>query len=213
MKRRTFDILMAAGGLFLAVTLIFAGGLLTWAHSFIGNEVHSQLAAQQIFFPPASSKAVAGPEFAAMRPYGGQQLTTGAQAQVYADHFIANHLKEIGGGKTYAQLSSLSIAQPDNAKLTAQVATVFKGETLRGLLLNAYAFGTMGTIAGIAAIAAFIAGAVMLLLSGLGLVHARRTSPATEILSGHPAHAPGPGTAPARANGRQPAGTAGTRPS
>ena len=25
MKRRTFDILMAAGGLFLAVTLIFAG--------------------------------------------------------------------------------------------------------------------------------------------------------------------------------------------
>jgi hypothetical protein len=46
-----------------------------------------------------------------MRPYGGQQLTTGAQAEVYADHFIANHLKEIGGGKTYAQLSALSIAQ------------------------------------------------------------------------------------------------------
>jgi hypothetical protein len=212
MKRRTFDILVSAGGLFLAVTLIFAGGLLTWAHSFIGNEVHTQLAAQQIFFPPASSKAVAGPEFAAMRPYGGQQLTTGAQAEVYADHFIANHLKEIGGGKTYAQLSALSIAQPDNAKLTGQVATVFKGETLRGLLLNAYAFGTMGTIAGIAAIAAFIAGAVMLILGGLGLMHARRTSPATEILAGHPAHAPGPGTSPVRANGRQPAGTTGTRP-
>jgi hypothetical protein len=71
-----------------------------------------------------------------MRQYGGQQLTTDAQAEVYADHFIANHLKEIGGGKTYAQLSALSIAQPGNAKLTAQVATVFKGETLRGLLLN-----------------------------------------------------------------------------
>ena len=175
MRRITFDILMATAGLFLAVTLIAAGGLLTWAHSYIGNEVHSQLAAQQIFFPPANSKAVAAPEFAAMRQYGGQQLTTGAQAEVYADHFIANHLKEIGGGKTYAQLSALSIAQPDNAKLTAQVATVFKGETLRGLLLNAYAFGTMGTIAGIAAIAAFVAGAVMLLLSGLGLMHARRS--------------------------------------
>ena len=207
MKRWTFDILMATAGLFLAVTLIAAGGLLTWAHSFIGNEVHTQLAAQQIFFPPANSKAVAGPEFAAMRPYGGQQLTTGAQAQVYADHFIANHLKEIGGGKTYAQLSALSIAQPDNAKLAGQVATVFKGETLRGLLLNAYAFGTMGMIAGIAAIAAFVAGAVMLLLSGLGLLHARRTSRTTEILSGHPAHTPAPGTSPARANGRQPAGT------
>ena len=81
---------------------------------------------------------------------------------------------------------------------------MFKGETLRGLLLNAYAFGTMGMIAGIAAIAAFIAGAVMLVLSGLGLMHARRTSPATEILSGHPAHTPGPGTSPVRANGQQP---------
>ena len=204
MKRRTFDILVAAGGLFLAVTLIAAGVMLTWAHTFIGNEVHTQLAAQQIYFPPANSKAVAAPEFAAMRQYGGQQLTTGAQAEVYADHFIANHLKEIGGGKTYAQLSAAAIAQPKNTVLAAQVATVFKGETLRGLLLNAYAFGTMGMIAGIAAIAAFIAGAVMLVLSGLGLMHARRTSPATEILSGPPAHTPAPGTSPARANGQQP---------
>ena len=189
MKRRSFDILMATAGLFLALTLFAAGGLLTWAHSFIGNEVHTQLAAQQIYFPPANSKAVAAPEFAAMRQYGGQQLTTGAQAEVYADHFIANHLKEIGGGKTYSQLSAEAIAQPNNAKLAGQVATVFKGETLRGLLLNAYAFGTMGTIAGIAAIAAFVAGAVMLVLSALGLVHARRTSPATEMLTSHPAAA------------------------
>ena len=123
-----------------------------------------------------------------MRQYGGQQLTTGAQAEVYADHFIANHLKVIGGGKTYSQLSAEAIAQPKNAALAAQANTVFKGETLRGLLLNAYAFGTMGTISGIAAIGAFIAAAVMLVLSGLGLLHARRTSPATEILSGHPAN-------------------------
>ena len=198
MRRRTFDILMATAGLFLAITLIVSGVMLTWAHNFIGNEVHTQLAAQQIYFPPANSKAVA-PEFAAMRQYGGQQLTTGAQAQVYADHFIANHLKEIGGGKTYAQLSAEAIAQPKNTELAAQVATVFKGETLRGLLLNAYAFGTMGMIAGIAAIAAFIAGAVMLVLSGLGLMHARRTSPAAEILSGHPANGrtPVPASAPA----------------
>ena len=142
MRRRTFDILMATAGLFLAITLIASGVLLTWAHTFIGNEVHTQLAAQQIYFPAANSKAVAAPEFAAMRQYGGQQLTTGAQAEVYADHFIANHLKAIGGGKTYAQLSAEAIAQPKNAVLAAQVATVFKGETLRGLLLNAYAFGT-----------------------------------------------------------------------
>ena len=192
MKRRTFDILVSAAGLFLALTLAASGGLLIWAHNFIGNEVHTQLAAQQIFFPPATSKAVAAPQFAAMRQYGGQQLTTGAQAEVYADHFIANHLKEIGGGKTYAQLSTEAQLQPKNTVLAGEVATVFKGETLRGLLLNAYAFGTMGMIAGIAAIAAFVAAAVMLLLSGLGLMHARRTSPATEILNGH------------RANGRTP---------
>ena len=76
---------------------------------------------------------------------------------------------------------------------------MFKGETLRGLLLNAYAFGTMGMIAGIAAIAAFIAAAVILILSGLGLMHARRTSPAAEILSGHPAHV----QAPRRGRGSQ----------
>ena len=120
-----------------------------------------------------------------MRQYDGQQLTTGAQAEVYADHFIANHLKEAGGGKTYAQLSAEAIAQPKNTALAAQVATAFKGETLRGLLLNAYAFGTMGMIAGIAA---FIAAAVMLLLSGLGLMHARRVSSAAGILGGHPAN-------------------------
>jgi hypothetical protein len=196
MKRRTFDILMAIAGLFLAVTLAVAGGLALWGHNFIGNEVHAQLAAQQIFFPPANSPAVAKPEFAAMRQYGGQQLTTGAQAEVYADHFIANHLKAIGGGKTYAQLSAEAIAKPTDTALAAQVATVFKGETLRGLLLNAYAFGTMGTIAGIAAIGAFIAAAVMLILSGLGLMHARRTTSGTEILPGHPGRAPRSVTTP-----------------
>jgi hypothetical protein len=168
-----------------------AGGLLTWGHSFIANEVRTQLAAQKIFFPPAGSPAIKAPEFAAMRQYADQQMTTGAQAEVYADHFIANHLKAIGGGKTYSQLSALSLAQPKNAALAAQVQTVFRGETLRGLLLNAYAFGTMGTIAGIAAIAAFIAALVMLILSGLGLAHARGVSPAADILPGRSGRRPG----------------------
>ena len=196
MRRRTFDLLMATAGLFLAITLVASGVLLTWGHTFIGNEVHTQLAAEKVFFPAANSKAVAAPEFAAMRQYGGQQLTTGAQAEVYADHFIANHLKAIGGGKTYAQLSAEAQLQPKNTVLAGQVATVFKGETLRGLLLNAYAFGTMGTIAGIAAIAAFIAAAVMLVLGGLGLMHARRTSPDTDILNRRTARTPAPDTAP-----------------
>ncbi len=196
MRRRTFDILVSVAGLFLAVTLLAAGGLAIWASTFISNQVSSQLSAQQIFFPAANSAAVAAPQFAAMRPYGGQQLTTGAEAEVYADHFIANHLKVIGGGKTYAQLSAESIAQPNNAKLAATVQTVFQGETLRGLLLNAYAFGTTATIAGIAAIAAFIAAAVMLVLGGFGLLHARRTSPDADILDRRTEGTPEPAAAP-----------------
>jgi hypothetical protein len=182
MRRRTFDTLISTAGIVLVLVLVVAGGLLTWGHNYVTNQVHDQLAAQKIFFPPADSPAVAGPEFAAMRKYGGKQLTTGAQAEVYADHFIAEHLKKTGGGKTYAELSSESQANPDDAKLAEQVQTMFRGETLRGLLLNAYAFGTMARIAGLAAIAAFIGAGLLLILSVLGLVHARRIDPDVEVM-------------------------------
>ena len=174
MRRRAFDRLVSITGLFLAVILIVAGALLTWAHNFIDNEVSTQLSSQQIFFPAKGSPATAGADFAPMRKYAGQQLTTGAQAETYADHFIAIHLKEIGGGKTYAQLSTAAQADPTNLQLAAKVDTVFKGETLRGLLLNAYAFGTMGRIAGIAAFGAFIGAAVLAVLGALGLWHGAR---------------------------------------
>src|SRR5579864_7785472 len=121
MRRRTFDVLVSAGGLFLVVVLAVAGGLLTWGHNYITNEVHNQLAAQKIYFPPNNSPAIAAPEFKAMHQYAGQQLTTGAQAEVYADHFIANHLLKAGGGQTYAQLSTEAQAQPNNTALAAQV--------------------------------------------------------------------------------------------
>ncbi len=195
MRRRAFDRLVSITGLFLAVILIVAGALLTWAHNFVDNEVSTQLSSQQIFFPAQGSPATAGAEFAPMRKYAGQQLRTGAQAETYADHFIAIHLKEIGGGKTYAQLSAAAQADPTNVQLAATVDTVFKGETLRGLLLNAYAFGTMGRIAGIAALAAFIGAAVMLLLGLLGLWHgARAGSPRPQISAALP---PVPVVAPA----------------
>ena len=184
MQRRSLDRLISWVGLTLTAMLIVAGALLTWGHNFITHEVRTQLAAQQIFFPAKGSPATAGDEFAAMRKYAGKQLTTGAQAQTYADHFIAVHLKEAGGGKTYSQLSSQAQANPTDTKLAATVNTVFKGETLRGLLLNAYAFGTMATIAGIAAIVSFVGAGVLLVLSVLGLWHARRVPPAQEHVTG-----------------------------
>src|ERR1700729_205522 len=79
------------------------------------------------------------------------------------------------------QLSAQKITFP--AANSAAVNTVFRGETLRGLLLNAYAFGTIGMIAGIAAVVAFIGAGILLLLSLLGLYHSRRVSPTKEILN------------------------------
>jgi hypothetical protein len=193
MNRKTFDALFASFGVAVAVLLIVAGGLLTWGHSFVTHQVRTQLAAEKIFFPPKGNVALApaaiGPY---LNKYSGQQMLTGQQAEAYADHFIAVHLVEIGGGKTYAQLSAESIAAPNNAKLAAQVSTVFKGETLRGLLLNAYAFGKMGTLAGIGAIVAFAGAALMLLLSGLGLVHRRNTPVDQVILPGLGSRTPAP---------------------
>lgn len=191
MKRRTFDRLASLVGLGLAALLIVAGSLLTWAHNFTQDEVHNQLAAQQIYFPKANDPELKDPAFAAVRQYAGQQLLTGDQAKVYADHFIANHLKAIGGGKTYSQLSAEYLAlsdqqkaTPDGEALNGTVQTMFKGETLRGLLLNAYGWAKLGTIAGIAAIVAFIAAGVMAVLGALGLWHSRRVPEDREILAG-----------------------------
>lgn len=188
MRRRTFDALMTVAGVILAAVLVVAGGLLTWAHAFVQDQVTTQLSAQQIYFPPKGSDSLADP---AVKPYlsqyAGQQLTTGAQAKAYADHYIAVHLDEMTQGKTYAQLSEESRANPDDAELAGMVATVFKGETLRGLLLNAYAFGQMGTIALYGAIASFIGAGLMLLLSLLGLVHLRRVPASEDVRLGHAA--------------------------
>lgn len=181
MKRRTFDILVSTVGLVLAVVLVVSGGLLTWANRFVSGEVQDQLAAQEIYFPPADSPAVADEVYAPMRQYGGEKLTTGDQAETYANHFIKPHLDDIAGGKTYAQLSDEARDNPDDTELPAKVEQMFRGETLRGLLLNAYAFGTMARIAGIAAYAAFAGAAVFLVLGALGLRNAART-PDTEDL-------------------------------
>ncbi len=117
-----------------------------------------------------------------MSKYADQQMTTGAQAETYADHFIAVHLTKIGGGLTYSQLSGKALANPKDAALAGQVQTIFRGETLRGLLLNAYGYWEMGQIMLWSAFIAFAAGAVMLALSLFGYAHLRRTAPEAEIL-------------------------------
>ncbi|TMF13511.1 MAG: hypothetical protein E6I33_11080 [Chloroflexi bacterium] len=138
----------------------FVTGFAFWAGNFATSQVRDQLTAQQIFFPPAGSPAITAlpaANVSAMTAYAGQQLTTGPQAQTYANNFIGVHLKEVAGGKTYAQVSTEALANPTNAKLAGQVATLFKGETLRGLLLNSYGWWQIGTYAFYAAIGLLVA--------------------------------------------------------
>jgi hypothetical protein len=182
MRRKTFDTLVSSVGVLLAVILAVAGGLLLFAGNFAHSQVTDQLAAQKVYFPPAGSDALKSDAIGPyLDQYAGQQLTTGPQAQVYANHFIAVHLAEIGGGKTYSELSAAAMKDPNNAALQGQVATVFKGETLRGLLLNAYAFWTVGTIAMWGAIAAFVGSVLLLVLSLFGFVHAGRVPSAATL--------------------------------
>jgi hypothetical protein len=184
MRRRTFDAVATIAGLVLAVVLAVAGGLLLWGHSVVNTDVHNQLAAQKIVFPAANSpeiKALPASDATTMKTYAGQTMTTGAQAETYADHFIAVHLVKIGGGKTYSQLSAESLAQPNNTALAGQVQTVFRGQTLRGLLLSAYGWWQVGQIVLISAVVAFCAAGAFLILSGLGFWHLRRATPQAEI--------------------------------
>src|ERR1700727_1562935 len=182
--RRYSSHLTAIAGLAVAVILLAAGGLLTWGSAYVHNTVQGQLAAQQIFFPPkaAFAHAKAGTEITpAMIPsvsqYAGEQLLTGQQAEAYADHFIAIHLSELPLGGIYSKLSAAAIASHTNVKLKALEQTSFQGTTLRGLLLEAYAFSEIGVIMLYGAIASFVLAALMFVLVGFGFAHARSTAP------------------------------------
>ena len=197
MRRTTFDKLLGWIGTGLGVTLLIAGGLLVWGSAYVHNTVQGQLAAQQISFPPAAAfaHAKAGTEITpsmipSVSQYAGQQLLTGQQAEAYADHFIAVHIADMGGGKTYSQLSAESLAQPKNTALAGTVNTVFKGETLRSMLLNAYGWWKVSQITYIISLVAFGLGTVSF-LGGLfgfaGLRHDRKLAaakaPAVEQIS------------------------------
>jgi hypothetical protein len=158
-----------------------AGGLLTWGSAYVHNTVQGQLSSQQIFFPPKAAFAnpKVGTEITpsmipSVSQYAGEQMLTGQQAEAYADHFIAVHLSEVAGGKTYSQLSAEAIAQPKNAALTAEVATVFKGTTLRSMLLSAYGWWKVSQIMYVAALAAFVLGGLTLIGSVFVLALGRR---------------------------------------
>ncbi|MGC5020283.1 hypothetical protein [Micromonospora sp. DT47] len=210
MKRRTVDLLFSIGGLGLAVLLLVAGIVLTTNASFANDYVRDQLGAQHITFKAADQLTDEEKKADCLVEYAGQDLTTGKQAECYANEFIGLHLKSIAGGKTYADLGepqsalraqveqatkandpALAGLEKQLAEVSGQRDTVFKGETLRGLLLTSYGFSEFGRKAGQAALVVFVGAALLLLLSIAGLVHAFRT-PTTEAFA-----APEPAKEPA----------------
>jgi hypothetical protein len=182
MKRSALDRLVAWIGLALAAVLLVGGGLLAFASSFVAGQVSDQLTAQKITMPvPAAYKSLPQADQDALAPFQGQPLSNGAQAKAFADHYIQAHMTAAGGGKTYEEVSGEYIAlSKDTTADAAQVKalgdlrqTLFMGNTLRSMLLTAYAFGTMGTVAGVAAVAAIIGAIVLAVLGFLGLRHAK----------------------------------------
>jgi len=149
----------------LTLILAVGGGLLLYGSHFGLDMVHSQLDSQNISFPAKGTAALNPAEFPGLQQYAGQKVDTGPEAKAYANQFIAVHLKAVAGGQTYSEVSAASIAAPTNATLTGEVATLFKGETLRGLLLYAWGWSVVSTLALYAAIAALIGAAVMLLVT------------------------------------------------
>ncbi len=173
--------LTAIAGFALAAILLAAGGLLLWGSTYVHNTVQGQLAAQKIFFPAKAAFAhpKAGTEITpsmipSVSQYAGQQLLTGQQAEAYADHFIAVHIANMTGGLTYSQVSAKAMANPSDTKLADEVNTVFKGDALRSILLNAYGWWKVSQITYIASIAAFALGGLVLLASLFGLTLGHR---------------------------------------
>jgi hypothetical protein len=189
MSRKVFDKLTSGIGVLMVVVLLVAGGLMTWGHSFASSNVRTQLVQQQITFPAKAAFAHAKPGteitpgmIPYLEKYAGQQLTTGAQAEAYANHFIAVHLSEMPYGGIYSKISTAAIAQPNNTKLAALKQTSFTGTTLRGLLLEAYGFSVIASILLWGAIASFLLALITSILVGLGLWHASRTSEEARLL-------------------------------
>jgi hypothetical protein len=204
MQRRTLDIIVSAGGLGIVLLLIVGAVIMRQQSNFAKDTVHDQLAEQKIAFTSADKLTAADKAYTEARTgcvetYAGQDLTTGKQAECWADEYMAGHLSTMptaANPMTYSQIgdaqtalrSQITIAKNGgNADLAASLQaqldsltttreTVFKGETLRGLLLSTYAWSTIGTIAGIAAIVCFVAAAAMAVLVVLGLIHRHRTA-------------------------------------
>ena len=186
MKRKTFDKLVSYVGLGLAALLFIFAGLLNFGANFANDSVQSQLSNQNIAFPAA--EAMPSETKDQLAKWAGMQVTTGEMARDYSDLYIWEHMKGsaisvMGKPATYSEVSGAYMGLVRGGSTDVEKIkqygdlreSLFMGNTLRGMLLQAYAFGTLGVIAGYAAIASLVGGIIFLLLGIAGLMHIRRT--------------------------------------
>ena len=167
----------------LSVCMVVAASLLLWGSMFASNMVKDQLSEQKITFTPADKLTDAEKAIPGLTDYAGQTMETGAQAKAYSE-YIKLHLSEVNEGKTYSQTSNESRAKAAEAKkakeenapnaaeletqakaLDGKVQTLFRGETLRGLLLYAWGWSLVGQIAFWVAIFLYIAAVVLMVVA------------------------------------------------
>ena len=186
MKRITFDKLVSYVGLGLAALLFIFAGLLNFGANFANDSVQSQLSNQNIAFPAA--EAMPSETKDELAKWAGMQVITGEMARDYSDLYIWEHMKGsaisvMGKPATYSEVSGAYMGLVRGGSTDVEKIkqygdlreSLFMGNTLRGMLLQAYAFGTLGVIAGYAAIASLVGGIIFLLLGIAGLMHIRRT--------------------------------------
>ena len=202
MKRRTLDIIFSSGALAVAVLLVLLGFVFKGNADFADSYVGDQLSEQKINFTPAEFLSDEEKQSTCLVDYAGTPLDSGKKAECYANDYIGGHLKKIGGGETYATLGPIQTAaktaytdavaanasnvdalKTDYDKVTGQRETMFKGETLRGLLLTSYGFSIFGEKAALAALLAFIGAAVMALAGLAGFAHAFSKSAEKVVLT------------------------------
>lgn len=177
-ERRAIDRVFIMLGTAMALVLVVIGALAWYGYSFAAGMVTDQLSAQHIYFPSKDSPAFTSLPISdqqVLAPYAGQQLVNGEQAKAYADNFIAVHISEMAGGKTYAEVSTEAAQDPSNQKLQGLKTTLFQGETLRGMLLGSgYAFWMFGMIAKFVSLVSFAGASFMVIFVALGLGHLRK---------------------------------------
>ena len=177
MDRRAWDRLVSTASIIIAVAMIVLGGLAIYGGNFGRNNVRDRLAPEKVFFAPLS--AMTPEEKASVGDFAGQQVLNGQQAQAFAT-YIAGHLQGVNDGKTYAETSAAAREEgldPDTAAaLSAKADVLFKGETLRSIMLNAYGWWTVATIAFWAGWFMVIAGIVLGILAILGFRHAKHVN-------------------------------------